>query len=161
MDYKGFTDYQQSELNGPNRDKYLGYNNKYSSFPAMMNDGRLMKASWQPHSEDNVRLLQSNNIKSNWQYRQYLIKNANEIMDFNANEANKEMGNRTDLNLFKSNEVDYEHKNPYMYSSVLDKSMPFGTTSSDLKTIYLTREELESRKVAPSINQEDLLNFKR
>ena len=75
MDYKGFTDYQQSELNGPNRDKYLGYNNKYSSFPAMMNDGRLMKASWQPHSENNVRLLQSNNIKSNWLYRQYLIKN--------------------------------------------------------------------------------------
>jgi hypothetical protein len=48
-----------------------------------------------------------------------------------------------------------------MYSSILDKSMPFGTASSDLKTIYLTREELESRKVAPTINQEDLLNFKR
>jgi hypothetical protein len=40
---------------------------------------------------------------------------------------------------------------PYLYSSVVDNNQPQGYAESDLKAIYLSREQLEARRVAPSV----------
>ena len=44
-------------------------------------------------------------------------------------------------------------KSPHTFSSVLDNSMPLGHISSDLKTNYLTREQLYARKVSPVVKK--------
>jgi hypothetical protein len=72
----------------------LGYNtnNKYPEFPPLMSDGRSIVASWQPEATTNADLIQSNNIKSNWEYRRYLINNAKEIREYNFRESCNDAG---------------------------------------------------------------------
>jgi hypothetical protein len=140
----------------------LGYNsnNKYSNFPPLMSDGRAIVASWQPESIINAELIETNNIKSNWEYRQYLQKNAKQIIEYNFREAATDVGyykRPIDVPSIKSNLVTGPHKTPYLYDSNLDNTKPFGYTSSDLKEMYLSREQLESRKISPVITQDKLL----
>ena len=139
----------------------LGYNtnNKYPEFPPMMSDGRAVIASWQPESTVNAYHKESNGINSNWKYRKYLTKNANTVMDHNFKEACNDAGyfkRPIDLTSVHSNKFKQINE-PHLYKSLDDETKPFGYTSTDLKTNYLTREELQSRKVAPSITQDSLL----
>jgi hypothetical protein len=143
-----------------------GYNtnNKYPEFPPLMSDGRTITASWQPEAVLNADLIQSNNIKSNWEYRKYLINNAKEIREYNFRDACNDAGyykRPIDLPSIQSNIVDGQLTNPYKYNSFLDNTQPFGYSSSDLKDIYLSREQLEARKIAPAITQYDLLASSR
>jgi len=43
----------------------------------------------------------------------------------------------------------------------MDTREPFGYVQSDLKDVYLSREALQSRMVAPEITQEQVLAFQR
>jgi peptidoglycan hydrolase-like protein with peptidoglycan-binding domain len=55
-----------------------------------------------------------------------------------------------------------EHRNvPFMYSSVMDTREPFGYVQSDLKDVYLSRDALQARMVAPEITQEQVLAFQQ
>jgi hypothetical protein len=57
-------------------------------------------------------------------------------------------------------EVDANQPNtPFMYASVMDTREPFGYVQSDLKDMYLSRDQLQARMVAPEITQEQLLAF--
>jgi hypothetical protein len=134
----------------------LGYhtNNKYPVFPPLMQDGRSLISSWQPESKINDVILKQNNIQSNWQYRKFIRENANEILQYNFKEACNDtgyiipppiMGNRP--------------SNPYYYKSIHDIHQPTGVENSDLKAIYLSREQLNSRKFAPSINQDQFIKM--
>jgi len=134
----------------------LGYNtnNKYPAFPPLMSDGRAVTATWQPESTINADLIQSNGIKSNWEYRQFLIKNSKMIMEYNFREASNDVGyykRPMDLPTIQSNQVASLEHPPYKFTSTLDKTQPKGYTTSDLKEVYLTREQLDSRKVAPTV----------
>jgi hypothetical protein len=63
---------------------------------------------------------------------------------------------------FEVNPVEQEQRNtPFMYSSVMDQRQPFGYTTGDMKELYLSRNELQARMVAPEITQEQLLTFSR
>ena len=62
---------------------YSGSNNIHFNFPPIMADGRNF-ASWQPDAVINQRIQKQEQIKSNWQYRQYLQKNGNQIMNYNS-----------------------------------------------------------------------------
>jgi hypothetical protein len=141
----------------------LGYatNNKYPEFPPLMSDGRSITASWQPEALINADLLQSNGIQSNWQYRKYLMKNSKEIMEYNFRESSNDIGyykRPIDLPNIQSNLVSQKlYTSPYNYETVLDKTKPFGYQTSDLKELYLSREQLNARKIAPVITQEELL----
>jgi hypothetical protein len=66
----------------------LGYhtNNRFPNFPPIMADGRNF-AKWQPGAVINQQIRNDNNIKSNWQYRQYLTTNADSIIKSNQLEA--------------------------------------------------------------------------
>ena len=139
----------------------LGYqtNNKYPQFPPLMNDGRSIAAGWQPESTVNAYIKESNNITSNWQYRRYLTKNANSVLDYNFKESCNDVGyfkRPIDVSSINNNSFKQENS-PHLFDSLEDKTKPFGQIQSDLKTYYLTREELQSRKIAPSINQDTLL----
>jgi len=133
----------------------LGYttNNVYVGFPPLMADGRAVSAAWQPEAVSNQELLKKENITSNWQYRNYLTKHSKEIMQHNFREASNDMGYYKRNNNSSINNV----ASPYQYKSALDNTQPFGYHDSDLKQMYLSREQLELRKVSPVMTQEELL----
>ena len=138
-------------------------NNKYPNAPPLMHDGRAITASWQPHSTENKKLLEDNNIQSNWEYRQYLTKNADVVMHKNMLASSNDTGYNykpTDLVSIQSNKITYKVNGPHLYSSSLDNTKPIGHSLSDLKTNYLSREELQARQISPVITQDQLLQNK-
>jgi hypothetical protein len=140
----------------------LGYgtNNKYPEFPPLMSDGRSIVSGWQPESTINKDLIESNHIQSNWEYRQYLTKNSKDIMEYNFRESSTDVGyfkRPIDIPSIQSNLVQGIKNTPYRYASVVDNAKPMGYETSDLKVTYLTREQLESRKVSPVVTQEYIL----
>ena len=133
---------------------YSGSNNIHFNFPPIMADGRNF-ASWQPDAVINQRIQKQEHIKSNWQYRQYLQNNGAQIMAYNNLEACYDLGLDPHVQTGKtpSNNV------PYAFKSAFDTTTPgFGYCNSDLKNPYLSREQLNSRMVSPSINP---TNFNR
>lgn len=141
----------------------LGYttNNKYPEFPPLMSDGRSITATWQHDAVINAKLVEDNKIQSNWEYRKYLTNNAFDVMQNNFREASNDMGyisrHMTPLSI-QSNLVN-NMLTPKTYETVHDNTKYLGHTTSDLKTTYLTREQLNSRKVSPVITQESFIRL--
>lgn len=136
----------------------LGYstNNQFNAFPPKMSDGRAVIGSWQPESAVNDKILKSNNIQTNWQYREFIRKNAKEIMDFNFREACNDNGYYIrNGELLDSGNTPYS--TPQLYSSLYDNKSVSGVFHSDLKETYLSREQLEARKMVPSMTQEQIM----
>jgi hypothetical protein len=140
----------------------LGYhaNNKYHGFPPLMSDGRSITASWQPNAVANADLIEKNGIQSNWQYRQYLQNNAVSVMNYNFTESSNDAGYYKRQSDMQSNSVVAPHSTPTMHSSTLATTPTLGQTNSDLKHAYLTREQLDARRVSPVITQEMFLRDK-
>ena len=127
---------------------YSGSNNIHFNYPPIMTDGRNY-SSWQPEAIINKRIQQSEGIKSNWSYRQYLQKNGLEIMKFNNEQACFNLG----LPCHQSTDSTPSSNVPFKYSSIYDTNNPgFGYYNSDLKNPYLSREQLNARLVSPNIN---------
>jgi hypothetical protein len=137
----------------------LGYstNNQYKDFPPIMSDSRAVFAAWQPESIVNNDLLKESGIKTNWHYRKYMTDNANQIMRYNMTESCNDIGYYKRLYNPDPESVKTSTGTPYLYTSFLDKTPVLGVQQNDLKQMYLTREQLESRKVSPAVNQEDIL----
>jgi hypothetical protein len=128
---------------------FSGSNNIDFNFPPIMSDGRNY-SSWQPDAVINERIQQNQGIKSNWQYRQYLQKNAIQIMNYNTEEACYTLGLDTHVNTYKTPSDNV----PYHFKGIFDTSKPgFGYCNSDLKNPYLSREQLNARLVSPSITK--------
>jgi hypothetical protein len=126
---------------------YSGSNNIHFNYPPIMADGRNY-ASWQPEAVVNNRIRQQANIKSSWEYRQYLTNNAVEIMKFNNLEACNELGLDQSE---QSNQVSSSNV-PLLLKSTSDNTQPkYGYNNSDLKNPYLSREQLQSKMISPSI----------
>ena len=134
---------------------YSGSNNIHFDFPPIMSDGRNF-ATWQPGAFVNEEIKVRENIKTNWQYRQYLTNNADNIIKYNQLAAcdqccycppkygnNKEMSNT-----------------PFLYKSCTESSQPYGYENSNLKKLYLDKYQLQARLVTPVITQEQLLKGK-
>ena len=102
---------------------YSGSNNINFNFPPIMSDGRNY-ATWDPAAVVNQRIQQKEGITSNWNYRQYLQNNGLQIMNYNSAESCYVLG-----------------LDPHVKSD-----------NSDLKNPYLTREQLNARLIAPSVN---------
>jgi len=139
----------------------LGYNtnNKYPEFPPLMSDGRSIVASYQPESSINNEILKINNIKSNWEYRNYLVENAKQIMETNFRESCNDTGYFVkQYEVPFSNEVVKDTNNPpFHYNKDNLDQKPFGYASSDLKDLYLSREQLNDKKFSDPITQHELL----
>lgn len=141
----------------------LGYstNNKYNNFPPLMSDGRSVGASFQPESVANDNMIKSNGIESNWQYRRFLTKNAKDIIEYNFKESCNDTGyirRHTDAPILIDDNVNgNENTFPHKYDSILDNDKPRGYVTSDLKSMYLSREQLYSKNQPTVLTQEELL----
>jgi len=129
---------------------YSGSNNIHFDFPPIMSDGRNF-ASWQPGAEINKTIRKENNIATNWQYRKYLVQNADQIIKLNQQEACNDCGCCNVPHSEKSSNT------PYTYKSCVDNSTPFGYENSDLKNTYLTAQQLQCRMNAPILTQEQYI----
>jgi hypothetical protein len=103
---------------------------------------------WQPDGLINQKIQVDSSVSSNWKYRQYMQKNANDIMKYNTMQAINTSGNNpyTILNNEPTNNT------PYLYSSLHDTSNPsVGTRTSDLKQDFLNKQQMKARMISPSI----------
>ena len=133
---------------------YSGSNNIHFNFPPIMNDGRNF-AQWQPDAAVNNRIQKKEGITNNWNYRQYLQQNGLQIMNYNTTEACDELGLDPHVQTGKTPSDNV----PYTFRSTFDTSRPgFGYCNSDLKNPYLSREQLNSRLISPSINPQSYTN---
>jgi len=66
-------------------------NNFHQDFPAIMSDGRSF-SNWQPTAVLNDQIRTRENIKTNWDYRKYLQKNADSIIAFDQSTACQQTG---------------------------------------------------------------------
>jgi hypothetical protein len=133
---------------------YSGSNNIHFNFPPIMMDGRNFSA-WQPDAVINQRIQKKEGITNNWNYRQYLQHNGQQIMSYNNAEACYELGLDPHVQSGKTPSSNV----PYTFRSIFDTSTPgFGYCNSDLKNPYLTSEQLNARLVAPSINPNNSIN---
>ena len=123
---------------------YSGSNNIHFNSPPLMSDGRNF-SSWQPEAVVNQRIQAAENINSNWNYRQYLQQNAQQIMKYNSMESCYELG----LDAHATTDKTPSSNVPHLYKSVMDSGKPGFT--SDLKSPYLSREQLNARMISPSI----------
>jgi hypothetical protein len=130
---------------------YSGSNNIHFDFPPIMDDGRNF-ASWQPGAVINERIRLEENIKTNWQYRKYLTDKADEIIKSNQLAACDDCcacpakyGDNQPLT-----------NSPFLFKSCIEKVQPFGYENSDLKNIYLSEYQLQSRMVTPVLSQAQL-----
>jgi len=135
---------------------YTGSNNIHYNSPPLMSDGRNF-ASWQPGSVLSNNLRVQSGIKSNWDYRQYLISNADSIIKYNQMNACDNCGSCS-VSLNSNNTL--SNNTPFLYNSTIDKSTPYGYETSDLKKEYLTRHQLQSRMRTPVVSQYQLLRNK-
>lgn len=75
----------------PSMSQYTA-NNKYSGFPPMMSDGRALVGAYTPDAVRNAEIIEKFGIKNNWQYRQFMTKNANKIREDNFILASNDVG---------------------------------------------------------------------
>jgi hypothetical protein len=102
-------------------------NNIHFDSPAIMADGRTY-SNWQPCAVINENIRIRENIKTNWDYRNYLQSNANSIMTLDRRTACEQTGCIPVDNKISTYEP------------------------SDLKQIYLSRQQLQEDIVITQIN---------
>lgn len=94
-------------------------NNIHFDSPAIMADGRTY-SNWQPCAVINENIRKRENINTNWDYRNYLQRNANSIMSLDKRKACEQSG------------------------CTLTNSKLSPIPPSDLKQIYLSRQQLQN-----------------
>lgn len=132
---------------------YSGCNNIHFGFPPLMADGRNF-ASWLPGDQINNQIKEENNIKTNWQYRKFLINNAEEIMKQNSVLACDQCCTCP----ARYGDDQPQTGTPFLYKSCTESTQPFGYQNSDLKKLYLDKYQLQSRLSAPILTQYEYLN---
>lgn len=130
-----------------------GSNNIHFNFPPIMMDGRNY-ATWQPGAQVSNDIRKQADIKTNWQYRKYMVQNADAIIKHNQMAACDQCCACTARYGVTKENVP---STPYVFQSCSDKSQPFGYENSDLKSLYLSKYELQCRMYTPSVSQDQLL----
>lgn len=123
-----------------------GSDNIHYDFPPIMEDGRNF-ANWLPSCEINERVRIANGIQSNFEYRMFLMGNADSLIKQNQVDACDQCGacvyqTARPINIGK-----------YLFKSCADTTRPFGYEDSDLKAHYLSSQQLNSRLKAPIMSQ--------
>jgi len=122
-------------------------NNYYTIEPTQELQGTAFNL-WDPFNNTNKKIQVNSGISSNWNYRQYMQKNANNIMKHNTMSSIQDSGN----NPYTVLNTQPVGSSPHLYNSTHDTSSPaYGFRNSDLKLDYMTKVNMNSRMVAPSI----------
>lgn len=120
-----------------------GSNNIHFDFPPIMNDARNF-STFIPNIELDNHIKQQHNIINNSDYRLFLQNNAVDIM--RSNYVGCSINSNITLNhLVKK----YNGSKPYIFNNLLSRDQPYGYEGSDLKDIYLTKQDLNNRIHSP------------
>jgi len=120
---------------------YSGSNNIHFNFPPLMDDSRLFSNYYSSALNDSV--FQNNkNIKNNSDYRKYLQTNADNIIKNNQYVSLNECG----ANAYTNSDILLSNQTPYIFNSILSRDQPYGYETSDLKNIYLSKQQLDAQK---------------
>lgn len=119
-----------------------GSNNINMNFPPLMDDARLFSNYYSSVLNDEM-LKRNKNIKTNTDYRHYLQINAEAIISNNQLNSCNECSvcpyyNKTDLEINKAT--------PYIFDNTLSNIRPYGYETSDLKELYISRQQLDAQK---------------
>lgn len=126
---------------------YYIMSNYYTLEPTQETEGTAYNL-WHPFQQPKNKITVTTNSNSNWQYRQQLQNNANNIMKFNTMSAMNDSGN----NPYSVKNTNPTNNNPHLHKSVYDSSSPiYGLNNSDLKQDYVTKEKMNARMIAPTI----------
>ena len=126
---------------------YSASNNIHFNLPPIMNDGRVY-SSWQPSAVVNEHIKKVENIHTNWDYRKFMTNNGLQIIKANNYEACSALG----LPVHFPNSSNPANNVPHVYYSSYDHAPPgYGYPTSDLKNVYLSRQELLAKMMTPSI----------
>ena len=109
-------------------------------------------ASWQPGNLENSKLLKDNSITTNWNYRSYMVKNADEIIKTNQTNACEDIGLKSTV----INKTNVEHNSPFLYKSSRDSSTPTGYETSDAKDRYISNVSHEKHMLNPLITEKKI-----
>jgi hypothetical protein len=115
-------------------------NNIYAGVPPLMSDGRAVMAAYQPESIQNDILVKESGVKSNWEYRQYLTNNAVKLMGRNFEES------ANDIGFIDQRNAGFVQR-------------PIFQNDSDLKQLYLSREDLATRFEPRVLTQEEMMGM--
>jgi|TARA_B110000858_G_scaffold172001_1_gene202893 hypothetical protein len=129
---------------------YKGGNNIHPGFPALMSSGNL-NTDWNAACKNNNILKKKAGINDNYQYRQYLINNADSFIMKNQIDACESCCGC--LQNFEKRPASQK----FLFKSCSDSRMPFGYENSDLKNLYLSKTSLQSRLSAPIMTQSQML----
>ena len=135
----------------------LGYatNNVYPTFPANMGDSRSLIASYQPEAILNENLIKQSGVKSNWEYRKYLTEHSQEISETNFRESSNDCGY---FERFRPSERGQNSNIPNIGMAYKDSASVI-SDNSDLKQLYLSREELSKKYEPQSLTQDQLFSY--
>ena len=132
---------------------YSSSNNIHFESPPLMSDARIYTKYDRMIATDKA-IMEKNGIKTNNDYRKYLVENAVGLMNNN----HVSMCNNTGSHRFESDyDRRFKHYNKYLFKSIADRTQPYGYETSNLKNTYLTRDELQSKMVAPLMSQQGYL----
>jgi hypothetical protein len=120
---------------------YSGSNNIHFNFPPLMDDSRLFSNYYSSALNDSV-FKNNKNIKNNSDYRKYLQVNADTIIENNQYVSLLECG----ANINNNSEPSLSNKTPYIFNSILSRDQPYGYETSNLKNVYLSRQQLDAQK---------------
>ena len=99
------------------------------------------------NSLTNTKIRVDAEILTNWQYRQYMQKNANDIMKYNTMLTIYDSGN----NPYTLLNTKPTQNTPYLYNSLHQEHGSSHFRNSDLKQNYMTKEQIKARMISPSI----------
>jgi len=129
-----------------------GGNNIHPGFPALMSSGNF-NTNWNSACKTNNVLKKHAGIKDNYQYRQYLTKNADWLILKNQTDACE--GCCGCIQNFGSRPPSQK----FLFKSCSDSRIPFGYETSDLKNLYLSKTQLQERLSAPIMTQSEMLKM--
>ena len=103
----------------------------------------------------NKDIKKDHDVPTNNDYRQFLQRNAINIMT--DNKSNAYMA--TPYNNMKTLKINIPPKSNHIFTNIHDKTKTTGYEPSDLKDSFITRKQLEQRKHTPLVDQEKLLYY--
>ena len=119
-----------------------GSNNIAMNFPPLMDNSRLFSNYYSSVLNDEM-LKRNKNIKTNTDYRHYLQINAEAII------SNNQLNSCNECSVcpyYSKTSLEINKHTPYIFDHTLSNIRPYGYETSDLKELYLTRQQLDSQK---------------
>ena len=149
---------KQAYSNECSTNSKIGYgtNNIYQNIPSRMTDSRSLIAAHQPEAVLNENLIKQNNIRSNWEYRKFLTENSQQIAQDNFREACNDSGY---FQRFTPDERGFQKETHNIPSQTVYKNPETVLQEqSDLKQLYLSREELQGKREPITLTQDQLFS---